>query len=162
MGSSILPRRQLSSQGCAQIRPSTYANGFGRTGQKIRFFILRDPNGLHVSSAFRMNRTGGATGNILVEVFLVRDRDGIAHAFPTMRAFQLEYSEAADPWAAVLVRKTPASGPDARRGKEGKPCDALARLQQYTLEQFRMRGSCYPTLAAQRRGEGGARTLRSQ
>ena len=29
IGSSIFPRRQLSSHGCAQMRPSTYANGFG-------------------------------------------------------------------------------------------------------------------------------------
>jgi hypothetical protein len=52
-----------------------------RTGQKIGFLILRDPDGLNVAAALRMNRTGGAAGNILVEILLVRDRDGIRHGF---------------------------------------------------------------------------------
>src|ERR1019366_3495728 len=34
MGSSILPRRQLSSHGCAQIRPNTYANGLGARARR--------------------------------------------------------------------------------------------------------------------------------
>ena len=53
-----------------------------RAGQQIGFLILRDPDRLHIAPAFRMDRTGGAAGNILVEVLLVRDRDGIAHEFP--------------------------------------------------------------------------------
>ena len=58
--------------------------GIGRAGQQIRFLILRDPDGLHIAPAFGMNRTGGAAGNILVEILLVRDRDGIAHGFPAL------------------------------------------------------------------------------
>jgi hypothetical protein len=52
-------------------------------GQQVRFLILRDPDGLHVTPAFGMNRTSSAARDILVEVFPVRDRDGVWHAFPT-------------------------------------------------------------------------------
>jgi hypothetical protein len=58
--------------------------GIGRAGQEICFFILRDSNGLDISPALGVNRAGRTTGDIIVEILLVRDRDGIAHAFPIL------------------------------------------------------------------------------
>src|SRR6266568_3383772 len=46
-----------------------------RTGQEIRFFVLRYSDGLDISPALGMNRAGSTARNILVEVFPVRDRD---------------------------------------------------------------------------------------
>ena len=54
----------------------------GRASEKIGFLILRNADGLHVAPALRMNRTGGLARNILVEIFPVRNCDGIAHALP--------------------------------------------------------------------------------
>ena len=67
----------------------------GRAGQQVRFFIPRDPDGLHIPPAFRVDRAGGAARNILVEVILVRDRDGIAHAFPILASCLTTVTESA-------------------------------------------------------------------
>ena len=61
----------------------------GCAGKQVRFFILRDPDGLHIAPAFGVNGAGSAAGNILVEVFPVRDGDGVRHAFPAL-AFEFE------------------------------------------------------------------------
>ena len=57
----------------------------GRASQKIRFLIFGYPDGLHIASTFCVDRAGGTTRNILVEILLVRDGDGIAHSIPTLR-----------------------------------------------------------------------------
>jgi hypothetical protein len=69
----------------AGVRADTAQNvceRIGGAGQQVRFLILRDPDGLHVAPAFGMNRTSSAAGNILVEVFPVRNRDGVWHVLP--------------------------------------------------------------------------------
>jgi len=55
-----------------------------RTRQQVCFLVLRDPDGLYIASTFGVNRAGSAARNILVEIFPIRDRDGVWHAFSAL------------------------------------------------------------------------------
>src|SRR5207249_2324645 len=56
-----------------------------RAGQHVGLFVLRQADGLHIPSALRVDRAGGAARDVAIKVFLVRNRHSIWHRHPPPR-----------------------------------------------------------------------------
>ena len=70
--------------------PENVCKGIWRSSQEVSLLIFRNPDGLDVSPAFRVNGTGGAAGNIPIEILLVRDRYAVAQGWAAFRLLLLQ------------------------------------------------------------------------